>query len=428
MTSSALSLEALDQAVRRLPDDRLTASRQAALLHLREHGLPTTRDEDWKYTDLARLVDIGNRWLELDAPAPPSSACETIANRVRESIDADWLVIANGIIDGQCLEEIDRAGLQVERLSESDAGVEFSAPLSSLNIALLHDGLRISVAANTALTRPIGILIVDDAETAPGMSQSRIEIDLAAGSAASFIEYHASAGAAEHFANSVSTLRLGDSARTDFVRIQERAPGHSQTGRLDVGVGRDSTFSHCAFDLGGRLIRNDLSVDIGQPGAHVAFHGLYLAGGQQHVDNHTRADHRVGPATSHQEYRGIVTGSARAVWNGKAIVHDGADGTDADQANHNLLLSDRAEIDAKPELEIYADDVKCSHGTTIGQLDESALFYLRTRGLNKHEARQVLTRAFAEAIVSKSPIESLHELLAARIGDRLSSLMQETDT
>jgi Fe-S cluster assembly protein SufD len=132
----------------------------------------------------------------------------------------------------------------------------------------------------------------------------------------------------------------------------------------------------------------------------------------------------VGPAKSRQEYRGILAGNARCIWNGKAVVHAGADGTDAEQANHNLLLSEKAEVDAKPELEIYADDVKCSHGTTIGQLDETALFYLRTRGLSKRDAKQVLTRAFAQAVVSKSPIASIREVLAEMISTRLAGLVE----
>jgi Fe-S cluster assembly protein SufD len=166
-------------------------------------------------------------------------------------------------------------------------------------------------------------------------------------------------------------------------------------------------------------------VSIDQPGATAEFGGLYLVGDGQHVDNHTRVDHRVGPAVSRQEYRGILTGKARGVWNGKAIVHEGADGTDAEQSNHNLLLSQSAEINAKPELEIYADDVKCSHGTTVGQLDETALFYLRTRGLDRNEARQVLTRAFALAIVSRAPIEQIENFLLEQIDTRLRTLLEE---
>jgi Fe-S cluster assembly protein SufD len=182
-----------------------------------------------------------------------------------------------------------------------------------------------------------------------------------------------------------------------------------------------------SYDLGGGLIRNDVDIDLSYAGAEVSFDGLYLAGDGQHIDNHTRVDHRVGPAVSSQEYRGILNGKCRCVWNGKAIVHKGADGTDARQANHNLLLSEKAEIDAKPELEIYAEDVKCSHGTTVGQLDETALFYLRSRGLDRNHAMQVLTHAFAADLVRRAPVAAAIDVITGIVETRLSELI-ETDT
>ena len=194
-----------------------------------------------------------------------------------------------------------------------------------------------------------------------------------------------------------------------------------QTAHLKVTTGRDATLRHFALDTGGRLVRNDLVIDIAKTGADVVFNGLYLADKGQHVDNHTRVEHRVGPARSNQEYRGIVKG--RAVWNGKAIVHEGADGTDAQQANHNLLLSQRAEIDAKPELEIYAEDVKCSHGTTVGQLDESAVFYLRTRCLDAEQARRLMTHAFAMGVASRCPIDACAAWVESRVESALNALI-----
>lgn len=427
MKSAALQLNDLQKAVEKLPGDALAASRRAALAHLSKHGLPTTRDEDWKYTDLAPVIDISNRSLQQDGVTASSDGLDDVVDQICHTIDADWLIVRNGVIDQASTDGFDRAGVSISRLSESVGEMEFSTPLSNLNAALLRDGLRIRVADGAKSGRPIGILLVDSATETAGMSQARIEIELGANSTASFVEYHASIGAADHYANHIAELTLGDNSHADFVRIQERSSSHSQTNRLAVAAGRDSEFNHCAFDIGGRLVRNDLHIDISQPGSSVEFNGLYLAGDQQHIDNHTRADHRVGPARSTQEYRGIVTGRARCVWNGKAIVHQGADGTDAAQANHNLLLSERAEVNAKPELEIYADDVKCSHGTTIGELDETALYYLRTRGLNKHDAKQLLTRAFAQAIVGKAPIAAMHEMLEEKIAQHLGPLLEGID-
>jgi Fe-S cluster assembly protein SufD len=249
-------------------------------------------------------------------------------------------------------------------------------------------------------------------------------VEVAPGCSAEFIEYQASNGDEDHYANSVLSMAIGQGANVKHVRIQNRSIRHVQTGRTSIALGRDAVLRMSSYDLGGRLIRNDIDIDLSETGADVAFDGLYLAGDGQHIDNHTRVDHRVGPATSSQEYRGILNGNCRCVWNGKAIVHKDADGTDASQENHNLLLSDDAEIDAKPELEIYAEDVKCSHGTTVGQLDETALFYLRSRGLDKQHATQVLTHAFAADLVLRSPVLAVREAVTGIVESRLAELIE----
>jgi len=420
--STQLAMDALRKAVERLPDDSLRATRHAGLERLAVRGMPTLRDEDWKYTDLSTVVELSNAWLAANAPMAGSVGLEAEIDAITGAWDADWMVIANGEILPRPLASLQRDGVSATLLSRSGREVGIDAPLSDLNAALLRDGIELRIDRNFDGAKPIGVLIIDNAGDTQGVSQSRIEITVDEGAAASFIEYHSSAGTAEHYANSVISLELRAGARADYLRVQDRGRAHSQTGRLSVRLRRDSTLRHGAFDLGGDLVRNDLEIAIEERGASASFSGLYLAGYGQHIDNHTRVDHRVGPARSEQEYRGILNGAARAVWNGKAIVHAGADGTDAQQANHNLLLSEDAEIDAKPELEIYADDVKCSHGTTIGQLDDTALYYLRTRGIDLREARRLLTNAFAQSIVARAPIEAVRERLAAAVAERLAAL------
>jgi Fe-S cluster assembly protein SufD len=420
MRHAALSIDALDAAVTALPDNGLSTARRAALEQLRQNGLPGVRDEDWKYTDLTPVISIANTWLEQGA-----ATAEPVVSEPPPTVDADWIRITNGQIDFASLDGLP-AGVSVQPLSDSGAPPRPQGRLGDLNMALLIDGLKITVHEGTRLARPVGIHIADDARTT-GVSQVRIDIVAEAGSNASFVENQVSGGEADLYSNSVISLAIAPSAIVDYVRIQCRDRRHNQTSHLAVELDRDAQFRHASFDLGGRLVRNDLAVSIASPGAQAVFDGLYLVGDGQHIDNHTRVDHRVGPAVSRQEYRGILNGKSRGIWNGKAIVHDGADGTDAEQANHNLLLSKNAEIDAKPELEIYADDVKCSHGTTVGQLDETALFYLRTRGLDRRAARQMLTHAFAEAIIDRSPVEQLHDYLAAAVGAELRQLMPEDD-
>ena len=376
--------------------------------------LPTTRDEDWKYTDLARAKDISTRWLEAGAATPAASPAADI-EAITGSIDASWFVFSNGVLSAIP----DASGFTAEKLDEVPSA---DSALAELNAALLADGLRLRV--DGAPSKPIGLLFFDGGAE-PSLTQGYIEVDFAPHSAAEIVEYHASRGSADHYANTSVSMKVGDNAAVQHVRIQDRSRDHVQTGRTTVAVARDARFTSASFDLGGGLVRNDLDIDITMPGAEVSFDGLYLAGDAQHIDNHTRIDHRVGPATSRQEYRGILNGKCRCVWNGKAVVHEGADGTDADQANHNLLLSEKAEIDAKPELEIYTDDVKCSHGTTVGQLDATAMFYLRSRGLDKRRATQVLTHAFAAGLVSRVPVDAakaaISDLMEARLGELIGS-------
>jgi len=421
MKSAALSIEKLREAVMRLPDDALAATREAALANLDEYGLPSVKDEDWRYTDLSSAIDISNRWLSEGAASASADTLRDAIRSISASIDANWLVIANGRVDLTCF--VESSNIDVERFSDSATPFVMDRPLADLNAALLHDGLRVQI--HGATEKPLGILIIDEANAGAGVSQANIEIEVAPGCDAEIIEYHSSAGTDDHYSNSVLALQVDQAAQVGYVRIQDRRIGHVQTGRLSAALGADARLNMASYDLGGGLIRNDLDIDIGSPGVDAVFNGLYLGGDGQHIDNHTRVDHRVGPASSSQEYRGILNGRCRCVWNGKAIVHAGADGSDANQANHNLLLSENAEIDAKPELEIYADDVKCSHGTTVGQLDEAALFYLRSRGMDKQQAIRILTRAFAADLVGRAPVAAAKDTISLLVEKRLADLIQE---
>lgn len=420
MTALALSDKALASAVQRLPDNSLAANRRAALARFLDRGFPTKRLEDWKYTDLTSVAEISRRWLEDGAPVPTAAAIDTCIAEIRSALDFDWIVISNGTIAG--VGELAAGGLTVSTFSDSAHVPGFEHPLADLNAALLPDGLHIRVAANSSQARPLGLLIADGADARPGVTQARVVIEMEKGSRAQFVEYHVSLGAADYYSNSVVELSLAQGASADHVRLQVRDRLHTQTHRTSIRLAESSTLRYSGFDLGGRLIRNDLDIDIAGKEASALVSGLYIASDGQHIDNHVRIDHRVGPARSEQEYRGILGGRCRCVWNGKAVVHAGADGTDAEQSNHNLLLSDRAEIDAKPELEIYADEVKCSHGTTVGQLDDAALFYLRSRGLDERDAKRALTRAFGASIVGRAPIGLLAEQLTEMVERRLSLL------
>jgi Fe-S cluster assembly protein SufD len=405
MSAIALQQDLLEAAVTALPPDELSAVREAAVDRFIAIGFPTTKHEDWKYTNLSDAAELSNTWLQSKAESRAQPV--TVDTRITEQVDAHWITIANGMVDPASLRELDalkHRGITVTRLADGvdEGSITDDDPMSAFNAALL---------------------LIDDGSVA--VSQVRILVEIGARATLRVIECALSAGTDRQFANSVTQAVLGDEAELSFVRLQQRQKNHLSVNRFSAKLERDAVLNYNNFDLGGELARNDIVADIVAAGASVNLRGLYLAAGDQHIDNHTRVDHRVGPATSSEEYRGILNGRARCVFNGKAIVHEGADGTDADQSNHNLLLSDKAEIDTKPELEIYADDVKCSHGATVGQLDKTALFYLRSRGLDKDEATQVLTRAFASAILGKLAIGECHEYLAAAMDKQLDDLIDE---
>ena len=427
MSAISLQQDLLESAVTALPPDELSAVREAAVARFAVNGFPTTKHEDWKYTNLSAAAALSNAWLQ-DKPAQNEAQAIAIGTEIPEQIDAHWITIVNGIVDPDSLSTFDSLtdnGITISRLAAGvdEGSIAVDDPMSAFNAALLQDGLQITVADDSALDKPVGLLIIDDGSVA--VTQVRILIEVGENAKLRIVECPLSAGGDRQFANSVTQVVLADGAGLDFVRLQQRQKKHWSVNRFSARLERESVLNYNNFDFGGELARNDIVADIVGAGASVNIHGLYLAAGQQHIDNHTRVDHRVGPAKSTEEYRGILYGRARCVFNGKAIVHAGADGTDASQSNHNLLLSDQAEIDTKPELEIYADDVKCSHGATVGQLDESALFYLRSRGLGKDEATQALTRAFASAILNKLAIEECHEYLVAALDRQLDALIDD---
>ena len=427
MSVVAVNQNLLEAAVSRLGEDDLTALRETALARFAETGFPSVRHEDWRYTNLTPAVELSNSYLAVTPKL--SSPPDFNVDGLNAEIDAHWIVISNGIADPEAIAQLQGDGITITSLSESADSVQIHIgdPLSSFNAALLSDGLLIRVAENAQIERPIGFLFVDDAAISTGLSLTRILIDMGRNSSASFVEMHQSSGDYEHLANSIVQMEFAAGASVDFVRIQARSTDHMQIGRLLAQLHEDTTFNFTGIDLGGKLIRNDVVINIAGPGAEANICGVYLADGRQHIDNHILIDHKVGPARSMQNYRGIVGGRARCVFNGKALVREGADGTDAEQSNHNLLLSDTAEVDTKPELEIFADDVKCSHGTTVGQLDPSALFYLRSRGLSHDQAKVLLTRAFAGQILRQLPIEGVKNTVDQMIERKLDTLTESTN-
>jgi Fe-S cluster assembly protein SufD len=380
-------------------------TRAAAFDRFAELGLPSLRDEDWKYTSLAAL----EQQLFKLAPASPNGVQEDHVARL--ALDVGHLLV---FVNGRYAPELSRparlpGGAEVGSLAMAvaDHPDRFESLLASgsrepangftaLNAAFWADGATIDLGAGCSVDAPIHLLyIATEGDLAVHI---RNIVRVGAGSRAEIIEHYVGLNDSAYFTNAVTQIQIGAGATFTHTKLQQEGPRGYHIADIRAEQGQDSRFTSQSFAFGGLLSRNDIATRLDAQGCHATLIGLYMGDGRQHMDHHTCIDHARPHGTSREFYKGILDGAARAVFNGKVIVHPDAQGTDAQQSNRNLLLSDRAEVDTKPQLEIYADDVKCSHGATVGQLDAEQIGYLRSRGLDEAVARALLVLAFAQDV------------------------------
>jgi Fe-S cluster assembly protein SufD len=298
----------------------------------------------------------------------------------------------------------------------------------ALNTALAGDGAYLYIPEGAVITEPIEILFLTAGDSASlEMTNTRALIVAAERSQVRIVESYAALRNGVYFTNGVTEIFAAEGAVVDHYKVQEESLDAFHIHTLQVDAQRSATVSSHSFSLGGKLVRNDANAVLDGEGAEVTLNGLYLADGERLIDNHTAIDHAKAHCPSHEIYKGILGGKARAVFNGKIIVRQDAQKTDAKQTNRALLLSDNASINTKPQLEIFADDVKCTHGAAIGQLDEDAIFYLRARGLTFFEARDLLIHAFAGEIIDRVQIDELKKALEAELYAQLAKDLAEID-
>ncbi len=306
---------------------------------------------------------------------------------------------------------------------------EFAArPFAALNTALSSDGAFVSVPDGVALEHAIQLLFITTGPAGvPVMTHPRVLIVAGDRSQARIVETYAGDPGQTYFSNAVTEVFAGEHAVLDHYKVQEESAAAFHVASLHVHASRGTAFASHSFSLGAKLARNDVIALLDGEGAECTLNGLYLADGERLVDNHTTIDHARPHCPSHEIYKGILSGRARAVFNGKIIVRPDAQKTDAKQTNRALLLTDDASINTKPQLEIFADDVKCTHGAAVGQLDEDAIFYLRARGLTYFEARDMLIHAFAGDILSRVRVEPLRQALEGELYAQLARDLAEVD-
>jgi Fe-S cluster assembly protein SufD len=417
--------------------------RPAWLANLREKAgavfesldFPNTRDEEWKYTNVAQILKVPYR--ALSQGDPESKGLNRLAARdierftLTESRESQLVFIngafsrglsnlaatSNGCIAGN-LAEIPSEHSNVARDHLAAYADYRDASFTALNTASLGDGAFVYIPDGKAVERPIHLLFISAAEE-PVISHPRVLIIAGAGAIATIIESYVSLSEGVYFTNAVTEVVAREGAVVTHYRLQEESERAFHVATTQVYQERASNYASYAISLGAEIARHDLNVALTDENIEATVDGLYVVTGQQHTDSHTSIDHQKPHSVSNQLYKGILDGRSRAVFNGKVFVREGALLTDARQLNKNLLLSSDAHIDTKPQLEIFADDVKCAHGATVGQLEDEELFYLAARGITPERARALLTYGFAEDVISRIKLKSAREHLERVVLDKL---------
>ena len=427
--------------------DWLRAMREKAFDFFTENGFPSVQSEEWKYTNIAPMAnenfllaelseaaanETNAENLELEIENDSASAVQTSAFVFDES-RTSVLIFTNGVFDKGASKLEGLSGATVLSFSEAAKDEKFAevfkAKLGSLvdsekngftalNTAFIGDGAFIFLPKNAKIEAPIQLLFLTEENK---IACPRVLIVAETGAEATIIETFVRREEAKYLTNAVTEISLGDEAKIKHYRVQRESHNAFHVSTTAAEVHRGSVYDTTAITLGARLSRHDVKLKFNSEGGEAFVDGLYLLGGNQHHDTHSVIAHEVPNCTSHQTYKGVLNDRSRGVFNGKVFVAVGASGTDGYQSNKNLLLSNEARVDTKPQLEIFNDDVKCSHGATVGQLEEEELFYLLSRGLNDSLARNLLTYGFAEEIVNKIGIESIKKQLDEAVLNRLNA-------
>ena len=403
----------------------VSQARESAITQFARLGFPTSRIEQWRFTSVAPIAE------RTFALAANGTAGAGAAHTGPLSAPIAHAVCVNGRFAPEVskLHALPK-GVQIlslEAAITSHAAVvePHLAKLSliqtnaftSLNTAFLRDGIVVVIPAKVVIEQPIEITFASVSEGNGSVSHPRLLIVAGEASQATVLERYVGTGAA--FTNAVGEVWLGPNAIVDHYKLQEEPVEAFHIASMFLHAARGGTFSSHSLTFGGGLVRNDVIATLDGEGIDCTLNGLYVARGKQLIDNHTTIDHAMPHCGSHEVYKGILADTSRAVFNGKIIVRPDAQKTDAKQTNKALLLSDDANINSKPELEIFANDVKCTHGAAIGQLDDAAMFYLRSRGLGVAESRAMLVRAFAGDILNRVKVEPVREYLDEMLTARL---------
>lgn len=398
------------------------ASRKHAFAQFTAIGIPSTRHEEWKYTNVMPIA--GNSWKHATSmwqgPIDPESS-----NPLRGLEDAIRIEVRNGsiLVDNseQFPEGLTILPLSAAQICDTSADLLNINPFSAATVALAGEGICLDVADNMTIGKPIHIAVIGDADHGDLLSTTRVVVRVGRLSSIDLVESHHSHGSAKVLDLAVCSVHVAESGKASYTKIVDDCDRLTHIGHVTGYVERSATFASHSVNIAAGFVRNDAQIRLAGEGSQGFLFGVSVLNGNQYVDNHTVVDHMVPHCHSEELYKGVYDGASTGVFNGKIYVRPQAQKTTAYQSSHSLLLGSKAQVNAKPQLEIWADDVKCSHGATTGQLNEDAVFYLQARGLEREKAMSLLTNAFAAEVVEKLPHDNLRSIMMQRLAETLGA-------
>lgn len=394
-------------------DAALLAFRQAGYDYAKDKGLPTRQNEDWHYTSVKLLSET-----EYTASTPEGFLpAHELFVEVKKFLNPEFtnLVFLNGVFNHTLSDEIPKA---IAFAPSKNWSATFIDAFDALNSAYLTQSWDLVVAAETSVEKPVNIVFFSsNAEGVATMVHPRLNITVGSRASVRLIESYYGANVGSYFVNSVTGLKVGESAKVTYVRLQNESLNAVNIGRTNIEIQAHANVESLSYAKGARLGRHSLDVVLQGSGSFTNVLGLYSVSGNQHVDNTTSIDHAVGACDTNQLYKGILDGESRAVFNGKVLIRKDAQKANSAQLNNNLLLSQKAEADSKPNLEIYADDVKASHGSTVGQLNAEEVFYLQSRAIPKEKAIPMLSYGYLSEVIYKISDESIQHWLTRHLDE-----------
>ena len=417
----------------------LTEARRTAFGWVAEHGFPTLKDEDWRYTRLDPILNIP---FEPAVPGVGHRLSSSTIDELAADLGGTRLIFVNGhfapelssltrLPEGATVTNLASVLAEDSKLLEPLLSRPFGQhhnAFTALNAALGEDGAFVHLRGGTTVEDPIQLVFFSDTGGSPLVSSPRSVVLAGPGSRVAIVEIYAGIAGDVYCTNAVTEVVLEEGAQVEHHKVQDEPETAFHLALLDVRQGRDSRFSSHSVALGSRVARHEVRVNLEAEGAQVSLDGLYMPRGDQLHDNPILIEHAAPHCTSRQLYKGVLDGHGQGVFNGRVVVHPGAAGTTASQTNKNLLLSDHAEVDTRPRLEILADDVKCTHGAAVGRLDEDAVFYLRSRGIPHQAARGLLIYAFMNEMVERLALEPLRSRVEKLVAHRLATGDDEVQT